>query len=109
MEKKVNKQQPTTLEEEIVEKSKEYYESLSEEYKEALKKLNEEEEKLDDMEAGEAIERHLKNEAYGFILSEGLLEKFLEYREKFHRTRAQEVLYTMATETDQRGLWIDQD
>ena len=107
--RKSKNEKPTTLEEEIVEKSKEYYESLSEEYKEALKKLNEAEEKLDDMEAGEAIERHLKNEAYGFILSEGLLEKFLEYREKFHRTRAQEVLYTMATETDQRGLWIDQD
>ena len=69
-------------------------------YQEALEKLKEAEE-------GEVIEKMLKNEAYGFILSEGLLDKFLEYREHFHRTKAQDALYNLIAEAHLGGLWID--
>ena len=69
-------------------------------YQEALEKLKEAEE-------GRVIEKMLKNEAYGFILSEGLLDKFLEYREYFHRTKAQNALYNLIAEAHLGGLWID--
>lgn len=63
--------------------------------------------KLEKAEEGEAVEKHLKNEAYAFLLAEGHIEKFLEFREHFHRTRAQEVLYNLVTEASLGGLWID--
>ena len=73
---------------------------LATEHEETLKQLSETKE-------GYAIERFLKNEAYAFLLAEGLLNKFLEFREHFHRTKAQEVLYNLVAEAKLGGLWID--
>ena len=56
----------------------------------------------------ERIERRLKNEAYSFLLSEGLLEKFLEYRTNFHRTKSQETYYRLTMSANIEGAWIDQ-
>jgi hypothetical protein len=36
-----------------------------------------------------------------------ILDKFLEFREHFHRTKAQDALYSLVAEADQGGLWID--
>jgi len=69
-------------------------------YQEALEKLKEAEE-------GEVIEKMLKNEAYAFLLAEGLLDKFLEFREYFHRTKAQNALYNLVADASLGGLWID--
>ncbi len=56
---------------------------------------------------GETLEKYLKNEAYAFILAEGLLDKFLEFREPFHRTKAQGALFNLVAEAQIGGLWID--
>lgn len=70
------------------------------EYEEALQKLSE-------AQSGENMERLYKNEAYAFLLSEGLLDKFLEFRTSFHRTKTQEANYLLVTQADLCGLWID--
>ena len=70
------------------------------EHQETLKQLSEIEERA-------KVEKYLKNEAYAFLLAEGLLDKFLEFRERFHRTKAQDALYTLVAEADMGGLWID--
>ena len=88
--------QPSTLEETILEK----YNKLTKQQKELIAKVAESDE-------GERIERYLKNEAYAFLLAEGLLDKFLEFRETFHRTKPQEALFSLVAEADMRGLWID--
>ncbi len=69
--------------------------------------LEEMEKKLSDTEKGERIEKYLKNEAYAFILSEGLLNKFLEFRTPLHRSKPQDVFFNLVAEADLRGLWID--
>ena len=51
-------------------------------------------------------ERLYKNEAYAFILSEGLLDKFLDFREPLHRTRSQEIHYSLITASDLPGEWV---
>ena len=76
-------------------------------YDELAKKHQEIQDKLEATEEGEVIEKLLKNEAYAFLLAEGLIDKFLEFRENFHRTKAQEVLYNLVTEASLGGLWID--
>lgn len=76
-------------------------------YDELAKKHQETQDKLEATEEGEVIEKLLKNEAYAFLLAEGLIDKFLEFRENFHRTKAQEVLYNLVTEASLGGLWID--
>jgi glutathionylspermidine synthase len=86
----------STLEETILEK----YNKLTKQQKELIAKVAESDER-------ERIERYLKNEAYAFLLAEGLLDKFLEFRETFHRTKPQEVLFSLVTEADMGGLWID--
>lgn len=73
---------------------------LKEEYQKVLEELTE-------IKEGEKIEKYLKNEAYAFLLAEGLLDKFLEFRERFHRTKAQDALYSLVAEADMGGLWID--
>jgi len=95
-------------------KQKRCYEELDKEYKETLKKYQEFEkayqDSLNDLDQaleGEQIEKLLKNEAYAFFLAEGLLDKFLEFREYFHRTKAQDALYNLTTEANLGGLWID--
>ena len=80
--------------------SEKYCEVLSRELKETQEELNE-------TKDGERIEKRLKNEAYAFLLAEGLLDKFLEFREHFHRTKAQDALYTLTAEANLGGLWID--
>jgi hypothetical protein len=93
---KRNKKQHSTLEETILEK----YNKLTKQQKELIAKVAESDE-------GERVERYLKNEAYAFLLAEGLLDKFLEFREPFHRTKAQEALFTLVAEAQMGGLWID--
>ena len=51
-------------------------------------------------------ERLYKNEAYAFILSEGLLDKFLDFLEPLHRNRSQEIHYTLTTASDLPGEWV---
>lgn len=51
-------------------------------------------------------ERLLKNEAYAFILSEGLIDKFLDFREPFHRTRSQDIHYNLTIRADFPDFWI---
>lgn len=86
--------------EEAIKQSETYFEELSREHKETKENLQKAKE-------GEKIEKLLKNEAYAFLLAEGLLDKFLEFREHFHRTKAQDALYTLTAEADLGGLWID--
>ena len=74
--------------------------NLEENYSNTLKELREAEE-------GEEIERFLKNEVYSFLLSEGLTDKFLEYRSMNNRTKHQEALYNLTMGADLSGLWID--
>ena len=57
--------------EEAIKQSEKYYEELAREHKETLEKLEENKE-------GKVVERLLKNEAYAFLLAEGLIDKFLE-------------------------------
>ena len=79
----------------------------------ALKEKEERNVELDEalsfMEAAEGNERYLKNEAFGFILSEGLLEKFLEFREEYHRTPTQRTHYTLVLRANLAGFWLDMD
>lgn len=99
--KKKNQGKQLSHLEQAIKQSEKYYEELSEQHKEALKKLGEANE-------GEEIERTLKNEVYSFLLSEGLLEKFLEYRTNFHRTKSQETYYRLTMSANIEGAWIDQ-
>ena len=78
----------------------EKYSKLERAYGEALENLSEAEE-------DGSLERLLKNEAYAFLLSKGLLEEFLEFRSEFHRSRSQEAQYSLVTEADREGLWIE--
>jgi hypothetical protein len=89
-----------TLEDTILQKSENIVVDMA-------KTIKETQEKLQEAKEGERIEKHLKNEAYAFLLAEGLLDKFLEFREHFHRTKAQDALYSLVAEADQGGLWID--
>ena len=76
--------------------------NLESEYLNTLKELEE-------AEGGEEVECFLKNEAYSFILSEGLTDKFLEYRKTSHRSKHQEALYNLTIGAGMAGLWIDID
>lgn len=100
MSKRKNQKGKLSHLEEAIKQSEKYYEELAREHKETLEKLEESEE-------GEVVERLLKNEAYAFLLAEGLIDKFLEFRESFHRTKAQDALYNLVAEADMGGLWID--
>jgi hypothetical protein len=71
------------------------------------KQLSKSQEALQTAIEEECLERVLKNEAYAFLLAEGLVDKFLEFREYFHRTKAQNALYNLVAEAHQGGLWID--
>lgn len=93
------KQQLSHLEE-AIKQSEKYYEELSKEHQETQRQLSE-------AKDGERVERYLKNEAYAFLLAEGLLDKFLEFRETYHRTRAQDALFNLVAQADMGGLWID--
>ena len=92
---KKNEQQPSHLE--GAKQSEKYYEELAREIEQKLKEARD----------GKDVEKLLKNEAYAFLLAEGLLDKFLEFRQHFHRTRAQEALYTLVVDASLGGLWID--
>lgn len=90
--------QPTDLKKRLSE-SEEKYKILEDEYL----KLKE---KFSDKETEETVEKFLKNQAFVFILTEGLLDKFLEFRKAGQRTRTQEAIYTLVLATDPTGLWI---
>lgn len=62
---------------------------------------------LSHAEGREEIERFLKNEAYSFLLSEGLIGKFLEYRNTSQQSKQQGAAYFLAVNANLRGLWID--
>lgn len=78
-----------------------------EEVKDEKMSYEELEEALTEEEEGRRLERYLKNEAYAFLLAEGLLDKFLEFREPYHRTKPQGTLFYLVSEADLGGLWID--
>ena len=96
---KRNKKQHSHLEE-AIKTSEKYYEELKAEHQKAL-------ETIQTAIEGETLEKYLKNEAYAFLLAEGLLDKFLEFREPFHRTKAQDALFNLVAEAQMGGLWID--
>ena len=81
------------------EKLQKAYDTISEGYNTLFKEKGE-------IEDENSEERLYKNEAYAFILSEGLLDKFLDFREPLHRTRSQEIHYTLTTASDLPGEWI---
>ena len=81
-------------------KLKEKYGKLEKMYGEALEKLSE---KVID----EGTERVLKNEAYAFLLSEGLVDKFIDFRETFHRSRAQGAYWRLVSQADLDGYWLE--
>ena len=71
--------------------------------------LEEMREQLISAEDRERIERFLKNEAYAYIMAEGLLDKFLEFRAtSLYRTKKQESTYKPVMEANLGGLWIDE-
>ncbi len=86
--------------EETIKKNEQKYEELKAEHQKAL-------ETIQTAIEGETLEKYLKNEAYAFLLAEGLLDKFLEFREPFHRTKAQDALFNLVAEAQMGGLWID--
>ena len=86
--------------EETIKKNEQKYEELKVEHQKAL-------ECIQTATEGETLEKYLKNEAYAFILAEGLLDKFLDFREPFHRTKAQGALFNLVAEAQIGGLWID--
>lgn len=81
-------------------KLEEKYGKLEKMYGEALEELSE---KVID----EGTERVLKNEAYAFLLSEGLVDKFIDFRETFHRSRAQEAYWKLVSQADLDGYWLE--
>lgn len=74
-----------------------------------LEKENKElKEKLSQAEGRESIELFLKNEAYSFLLSEGLIDKFLEYRKNSQTSSKQQAAaYFLTISANLGGLWID--
>ena len=76
------------------------------EFNGANETLSQVKEELNNQMDESSEERLYKNEAYAFILSEGLLDKFLDFREPLHRTRSQEIHYTLTTASDLPGEWI---
>lgn len=60
-----------------------------------------------ELEEAERLERHLKNEAYAFLRSKKQIKEFLEFREYYHRTRREDVVYNAIMKRDWGGLWID--
>lgn len=91
--------QPTDLKKKLSE-SEQKYKLLEEEY---LKFKDDYSQK----ETMENLEKFLKNQAFTFILTEGLLEKFLEFRKSGQRTKTQETIYTLVLATEPKGFWID--
>lgn len=81
--------------------------SGGEQYGTLEKKCLEYKDKLSQAEGSEKIERFLKNEAYSFLLSEGLIDKFLEYRNTSQQTKQQWAAYFLSVNANLGGLWID--
>lgn len=121
------REQPTHLKKQLREDEEKYkllqeeYNKLNKDFSDIEKQLREDKEKyqllcdenekakkkLSCMEAKGVIEKFLKNEAYAFLLSEGLLDKFLLFREPKNRTKTQDAIYTLISATDLVGMWID--
>ena len=81
--------------------------SGGEQYGTLEKKSLEYKDKLSQADGNEEIERFLKNEAYSFLLSEGLIDKFLEYRNTSQQTKQQRAEYFLSVNANLGGLWID--
>ena len=64
-------------------------------------------EELSEKMVSGATEKLLKNEAYAFLLSEGLVDKFIDFRETFHRSRAQEAYWRLVSQADLDGYWLE--
>ena len=80
---------------------------LEEKYGKLEKMYGEALEDLSKKIVGEETEKILKNEAYAFLLSEGLVDKFIDFRETFHRSRAQEAYWRLVSEADLDGYWLE--
>lgn len=52
------------------------------------------------------MEASLKNEAYGFIMSQGLLYDFVAYRTKKKKDPMEAALEFLLTEAEANGDWI---
>jgi predicted PP-loop superfamily ATPase len=97
---KKKRKQPSHQESTIKQTEEKLQETQEKLYQEALERLKKAEE-------GEEVEKLLKNEAYAFLLAEGLMDKFLDFREYFQRTKAQNALYNLVAEASLGGLWVD--
>ena len=64
-------------------------------------------EELSEKVVSEATEKLLKNEAYAFLLSEGLVEKFLNFRYTYQGTKSQEVYFKLVQIADLDDCWLD--
>lgn len=63
--------------------------------------------KLSRIGSNEIVEKFLKNEVYAFLLTDGLLDKFLMFREPNQRTKVQDIIYNFVIALDLEGEWID--
>ena len=52
------------------------------------------------------MEASLKNEAYGFIMSKGLLDDFIAYRTKKKKDTMEAALEFLLTDAEANGDWI---
>ena len=85
----------------------------SKEFEELKKELNETKEQLE-MEREQTIsavgemtlEASLKNEAYGFIMSHGLLDDFIAYRTQEKKDPMEAALEFLLTDAEANGDWI---
>lgn len=64
-------------------------------------------EELSEKMVSGATEKLLKNEAYAFLLSEGLVEKFLNFRYTYQGTKSQEVYFKLVQIADLDDCWLD--
>ena len=80
---------------------------LEEKYAKLEKMKGELLEELSEKMVSGATEKLLKNEAYAFLLSEGLVEKFLNFRYTYQRTKSQEVYFKLVQIADLDDCWLD--
>ncbi len=83
------------------------YNSLVTAYDDLQLLLNHEKQKYNEAEELAGQEVSLKNQAYAFILSEGLTDKFLTYVKKLNWGPFHEAINFLVEERNPEGPWIE--
>ena len=92
--------------EEQLQKAKELNKELSEKYNSLKEDYNNEVEEANGSTASILEEAQLKNEAYGFIISQGLLDKFIAKRISREREPLEAALDYLLLSAEAFGDWI---